>query len=147
MTSLVVQSTVVRHKIKNISANNEATLLNLAGMLHPMKYTSCTFWCCYGNMLGSSLFPLQNQILPFVATQGRETQRKVGLAYVLDRTRYMYFALLSCIFKRTYFPGHMHFKTLNSLEANRDNLFLLHTVDPLTSMFVKTSQDSKEWSV
>ena len=25
---------------------------NLAGMLHPTK----TFWCCYGNMLGSSLF-------------------------------------------------------------------------------------------
>ena len=29
MTSLVVQSTVVRHKIKNISANNEAMRLKL----------------------------------------------------------------------------------------------------------------------
>ena len=52
-------------------------------------------------MLGSSLLHLQNQILPFVAARGKhrvenvreETQLKVGLAYVLDRTRY--FALLS----------------------------------------------------
>ena len=53
-------------------------------------------------MLGSSLFPLQNQILSFVPAHGAkysvknvrvETQWKVGLAYVLDETRY--FALLS----------------------------------------------------
>ena len=30
---------------------------NLAGMLHPKKYTSWyTFRCCYGNMLGPSAF-------------------------------------------------------------------------------------------
>ena len=35
---------------------------NLVGMLHPIKYTRWyTFWCCYGNMLGSS----QNEILSF----------------------------------------------------------------------------------
>ena len=54
-------------------------------------------------MFGSSLFPLQNQnqILPFVAAQGKiytknvkeGNQWKVGLAYILDRTRY--FALSS----------------------------------------------------
>ena len=33
---------------------------NLAGMLHPTKYTRWyTLWCCYGNMLGSSPFPLK----------------------------------------------------------------------------------------
>ena len=50
---------VVRRKIKNISANWSNALdcsWNLAGMLHPTKYTRwCPFWCCYGNMLGSSL--------------------------------------------------------------------------------------------
>ena len=36
---------------------------NLAGMLHPTKYTRWyTFWCCYSNMLVSSLLPLQNGI-------------------------------------------------------------------------------------
>ena len=46
-------------------------------------------------MLGSSLFPLQNQILPLKAARGKvnknareETQWKAGLAYVLDKTRY-----------------------------------------------------------
>ena len=34
---------------------------NLAGMLHLTKYTRWyTFWCCYGDMLGSSLLPLEN---------------------------------------------------------------------------------------
>ena len=37
---------------------------NLAGMFHPKKYTRWyTFLCCYGNMLGSSLLLLQNEII------------------------------------------------------------------------------------
>ena len=36
---------------------------NLAGTLHPTKYNRWyTFWCCYSNMLVSSLLPLQNGI-------------------------------------------------------------------------------------
>ena len=71
---------------------------NLPGMLHPTRYTRWyTFWCCYGNMLGFSPFPLQNQILPVVAAQSKiykeEVKWKVGLAYVFDKTRY--FAWLS----------------------------------------------------
>ena len=55
-------STEVWHIIKNIPANNEAMLLkHLAGVLHVTKYTKWyTFWCYYGNMLGSSLLPLRN---------------------------------------------------------------------------------------
>ena len=37
---------------------------NLAGMLHPKKYTRWyTFWCCYGTVLGSSLLLLRNEII------------------------------------------------------------------------------------
>ena len=37
ITSSVVQSTVVKHKIKNISSNNEAMLLKLAKDVAPYK--------------------------------------------------------------------------------------------------------------
>jgi len=48
---------------------------NLTGMLHLTEFTRwCTFWCCCGDMLGSSLL-LQNSI--FVAARGRKIQLKM----------------------------------------------------------------------
>ena len=47
-------------------------LLKLGSDVAPQKYTRWyTFWCCYGNMLSSSLLPLQNEILPFATQQGK----------------------------------------------------------------------------
>ena len=34
-------------------------------------YEMVYIWCCYGNMLSSNLFLLQNQMLPFVAARGK----------------------------------------------------------------------------
>ena len=35
---------------------------NLLGLLHPTKYTTWyKFWCCYGNILGSSPVPEEEE--------------------------------------------------------------------------------------
>ena len=54
-------STVVRHKIKNNSANIEAMRLKLGRDVAPYEiYLIVHILVRYGNMLGSSLLPLQN---------------------------------------------------------------------------------------
>ena len=65
-------STVVWHKIKNISANNEAMLLKLGRDVAPYEiYQMVQLWYCYGNMLNSSMLHLQNEILLFATQQGK----------------------------------------------------------------------------
>ena len=74
MTSSVVQVQWCDKKLRISLPIMKQCYWNLAGMLHPTKYNRWyTFWCCYGNMLVSSLLPLQNEILPFAIQQGINT--------------------------------------------------------------------------
>ena len=72
MTSSVVQAQCRDTKLTKSPPIIKQCYWNLAGMLRPTKYTWwCGCWCCFDNIFGSSLFPLQNQILPCVAAQGK----------------------------------------------------------------------------
>ena len=72
MMSSVVQVQFVWHKIKNISANNQAMLLKLGRDVAPYEiYQMVQILMLLCNMLGSSLLPLQNEILPFATQQGK----------------------------------------------------------------------------
>ena len=63
MTSPVVQVQWCDTKLRIYLPIMKQCYWNLAGTLHLTKYTRWyTFWCCCGNMLGSSLLPLINQI-------------------------------------------------------------------------------------
>ena len=63
--------TVVRHKIKNISANNEATLLKLGSDVAPCNRTRWyTFYVAMATARFQSL-SFKNQILPCVAARGK----------------------------------------------------------------------------
>ena len=87
-------STVVRNKVKNISANNEAMLLRLGRGVAPYKM----YQMVHILML---LWQHARFQLPFVAARGRICSlkcyrgdpMKMGLAYIIDKTRY--FSLLS----------------------------------------------------
>ena len=60
MTSSVVQVQWCDTKLRTSPPIMKQCYWNLAGMLHLTKYTGWfTFWCCYGNMIGSSLLPLK----------------------------------------------------------------------------------------
>ena len=77
MTSPVVQVKWCYTKLRISPPIMKQCCWNLAGMLHLMKYTRWyRFWCWYGNMLGSSLLPLQNtwpylRRMPVPASLGR----------------------------------------------------------------------------
>ena len=63
MTSSVVQVHWCDTKLRIPLPIMKQCYSNLAGKLHPEKYTRWyTLWCCYGNMLGSSPFLLKSNI-------------------------------------------------------------------------------------
>ena len=123
-------STVVWHKIKNISANNDAVLLK-PRMLYPTTYTRWfTFSCCYGNMLGSSLSSLLAEIFlilclttvlvqPMTSSVTRfvqwENLNNSGIRKDITKRKMPFYSTLKSllnkrIFDMAYFSGHMHFK-------------------------------------
>ena len=67
---------LLKHKMKIISANNKALQFKFGTRT---VSTWCIFWCCYGNTLGSSRFPLWIKImLPFVSPYiGRNTSHSI----------------------------------------------------------------------
>ena len=65
-------STVVRHKIKNVSTNNEAMLLKLGRDVVPYEiYQMVHILLLLWQHARFHLLPLQNEILPFATQQGK----------------------------------------------------------------------------
>ena len=95
-------STVLRHKINNISANNEAMLLKLGRdvarhEIYLMVHILILLW---QHVRFQSLSSSKSSITicsctwqKYTKSVNEETQWRVGLGYILDRTRY--FALFS----------------------------------------------------
>ena len=98
MTSLVVHIQWRETKLRISPPVMKQCYWNLAGMLYLVKYIRWyTFWCCYGNMLSSSLLPLQNKILPFCYSTRQNTWSYLRRMPVPPSLGFL-FNIFNCIF-------------------------------------------------
>ena len=114
---------------------------NLAGMLHPTKYTGwCTVWCCYVNMLGSSPFLFKIKYYHLHNRWRHQWQICIILLFFERPFRLAYFWN-----HMAYFSGHVHFKWCIKTWLRLNNDFKWTRLLPTCVRNLKPSRVNKSY--